>query len=93
MDKQFDREELQNKLGEAGAVNPCHRCGNLSFSILDGFSAIRSLQQNISELNGLVIGGSVVPIIYVVCQKCGAITPHAVGALGLLNPKGKPEDK
>ncbi|MDN0106819.1 hypothetical protein QVN76_07925 [Yersinia rochesterensis] len=83
MTKVFNKEEVQRKLEQLGALHPCHRCGNGSFAVLDGFSSL-FLQPNLSNIGGLSIGGPVVPVVYVVCQKCGAVTPHAIGALGLL---------
>lgn len=80
----FDRDLIINKLGEANAIKDCHRCGNQSFTLLDGFSSI-FLQQDLSNINGLTIGGPVVPVVYVICTNCGAVTPHAIGALGLLS--------
>ncbi|EBO8175172.1 hypothetical protein WJ590_004888 [Escherichia coli] len=84
MAKVFNKEEVQNKLQQLGALNACHRCSNRNFAILDGYSSLY-LQPDLSNIGGLSLGGPVVPVIYVVCQKCGAVTPHAIGALGLLD--------
>lgn len=88
---EFDRDKIQQLLKTKGVKNPCHRCNHNQFSLLDGYSSL-GLQDNLGS--GLVIGGPSVPVALVACNNCGAITSHAVGALGLL-PKdetGKPSD-
>lgn len=77
----IDRKEVANTLNRKGATRPCHRCGQNSFSVLEGFSNIH-LQKDFSA--GLVLGGPTVPVVHIVCNNCGAITPHALGALGML---------
>ena len=77
----MDREEIAKLLTEKGALKPCHRCGAKSFTILEGYSNIH-LQENLNA--GMVIGGPSVPVAHIVCDNCGALTPHAIGALGLL---------
>lgn len=84
--KEFNSTEIQELLEKVGAVKSCHRCGNNGFVLLDGYSSI-ILQKDLSNIGGITIGGPAVPIVYVVCDKCGAITSHAIGALGLLNDK------
>jgi hypothetical protein len=83
-------EEMKTKvvgaLNERGADKlPCPRCGNSGFALVDGFFS-HPLQK---ETAGLVLGGPVVPAVATVCMKCGFISEHALGVLGLL-PK---EDK
>ncbi len=80
----FDRKEIARKLEQKGATRPCHRCGQSAFTVIEGLSNVM-LQQNMSA--GLVIGGPTVPVAHVVCNNCGALTPHALGALDLL-PQG-----
>ncbi|OOF78856.1 hypothetical protein BKG96_04775 [Rodentibacter caecimuris] len=82
--EKFDSKTIEERLKKAGATRSCHRCGNNNFVILDGYSSIL-LQQDLSNIGGITIGGPAVPIVYVVCDKCGAITSHAIGALGLLD--------
>ena len=42
-----------------------------------------------NEVDGNIrLGGPMVPIAIVACTKCGAITMHALGALGLLDNQG-----
>ena len=77
----IDREKIAKKLSERGATKPCHRCGEGAFTVLEGFTNI-NLQDDFSA--GMVIGGPSVPVAHVVCKNCGAITPHALGALDML---------
>ncbi|MBR6123816.1 hypothetical protein IKQ19_09540 [Candidatus Saccharibacteria bacterium] len=82
----IDKNRVIQKLTEKGAVLPCSRCGNQQFSVLDGYSKIM-LDENID--GSIRIGGPSVPVSIVVCTKCGAVTMHALGALGLLEDEEK----
>lgn len=79
----FNVEKISKILTDKGAINPCHRCNANEFVILNGYSML-GLQDN---LNGIVIGGNSVPMVNVVCTRCGAVTSHVAGALGLLDNK------
>lgn len=83
---QGDRDKIAKLLTQKGATKPCHRCGHTNFVVIDGYSHF-SIQDNMSQ--GLVIGGPAVPVAMVACANCGAITPHALGALGMLESSGK----
>ena len=86
----IDRDEIAKLLKEKGATNPCHRCNQKQFTVLEGYSPL-TLQDDIGK--GFNIGGPAVPVALVACNNCGAIAAHALGALGLL-PKDelpKPE--
>lgn len=77
------KQEIVKVLNERGATRPCPRCGNESFSLLDGY-----FNQTIqSELKGLVIGGPSVPSVVLSCAQCGFLSQHALGALGLIPEK------
>jgi len=52
----------------------------LSFTVLDGFTKF-ILQSNFRD--GVKVEGASVPVVNVACDNCGAVTAHAVGALGL----------
>ena len=45
------------------------------------FINIKDLKDN---LNNYVLGGPSIPSIAIVCSKCGFISSHALGVLGLL---------
>jgi len=81
----FDREQIMKALNDKGTNLPCHRCGNKSFAIIDGFTRYH-LSDNIDDN---VLGGQGVPAILVACNKCGALTPHA--ALALVKPEEQNE--
>ena len=77
----LDKNEIIKLLKERGATNPCQRCGKSSFSVIDNYSTLNLH----NELDGSIrISGPNVPVALVVCTNCGAITAHALGALGLL---------
>jgi hypothetical protein len=86
-EKKFDRQEYIKELLKRNAQNPCHRCGNNNFALLDGYSYF-PIQEKISEA---VFGGSNVPAILIVCNNCGAVTPHAIGVFKPFDNSGKKE--
>ena len=76
-----DNKQIAKLLTEKGAVGACHRCGQGGFTVLEG---ITNLMIQDTLTSGIRIGGPTVPVAHVVCNNCGAITSHAIGALGLL---------
>lgn len=77
---QKQKEEIVEALVEKGAQLPCPRCGNTQFSLLDGF-----YNQPIQpELGSIMLGGPSIPSVVTVCTRCGFMSQHALGALGLL---------
>ncbi len=82
---QKTRDEIADRLKEKGAVLPCPRCGNVSFFVIDGY-----LNPTLQDrLQGLVIGGRSIPSAIVACNRCGFLSQHALGALGLLPSEEK----
>jgi hypothetical protein len=88
-EKNFNRQEYISELTKRNAQNPCHRCSNDNFSLIDGYSYF-PIQD---RLNGTKLGGPNVPAILVVCNKCGAVTPHAVGAFKSFEKEEKKESQ
>lgn len=60
----------------------CPICHNRHFIIADGYfnSAIQG------NLNGMILGGPSIPSIGLICNRCGFISHHALGVLGLMPP-------
>lgn len=82
--KEDEKQRIIQALEERGAKLPCPRCGNQQFTLIDGY-----FNQTIqTELKGIVIGGPSVPSIVVACTRCGYLSQHALGALGLLPKEG-----
>lgn len=67
-------------LQEKGAILPCPRCGNNNFTIIPGYfnQAVQT------QLTGFVIGGPSLPSAVIMCTRCGFLSQHALGPLGLL---------
>ena len=78
----IDRDKVAKILTERGATKACARCGHTNFAVLESYSYF-PLQDDVSQ--GYVIGGPAVPVALIACSNCGALTPHALGALGLLD--------
>ena len=81
----ISNEEKQKIISELnGRINfgdiRCPMCGNKHFIIADGY--FNSIMQD--SLNGLVLGGPSIPSIPIICNRCGFISSHALGILGLL---------
>ena len=72
----FDRQKYLKALELKGALKPCHRCESNSFSLLNGYSYY-PIQDS---WHGTIVSSSKIPAFLVVCNNCGAITPHALGA-------------
>ena len=83
---QAEKDRIIAALNDKGVSGPCPRCGNNGFTIVDGYSKI-TVQKTLTEL---VLGGPSIPAIITACTKCGYISTHAAGALGLLP---KPEEE
>lgn len=78
------KDNLSKKLQEMGRSLVCPTCGSGNFILADGFTN-DLLQDSISE--NLVIGGSRIPEIVLVCNHCGHIMKYSAGILGLLSEK------
>lgn len=65
----------------------CPMCGNDYFIIGDGYFNL--FMQD--DFRNLTLGGPSIPAIPIICNKCGFISSHALGILGLLpkNDEGK----
>ena len=77
------KQEIIKALSDRNAIGPCPRCENKAFTLLDGYFS-QSLQSNPT---GMVLGGPTVPSIVMACNRCGFLSHHALGALGLLPEK------
>lgn len=88
---QEKKAEIIRALNERGVRLPCPRCGNPSFTLIDGYFN-EMIQPNANTLN---IGGPSIPSIITACIRCGYLSQHALGALGLLptQENNKEEEK
>ena len=73
------KQQITKALHERGATKPCPRCGNDTFTLVDGYF----LQNVQAELETIRFGGQTVPSVAVVCMQCGFISHHALALLGL----------
>jgi hypothetical protein len=79
-----ERSTIIAALTERQAILPCARCGFNQWELVDGYFT-HSVQDSIGEIR---IGGVNVPTIAAICKRCGFISQHALGALGLLPKHG-----
>lgn len=77
---QEQKQKIIKALEEHEARLPCPRCGNQSFMLLGGY-----FNQTIqTELSSIALGGPSVPSVVTACKRCGFLSQHALGVLGLL---------
>ena len=75
------REEIVSALNARAPQLECPMCHEKSFTIVDGY-VLFSLQE---KTNRMTLGPSTfLPSVSIVCNKCGFISFHALGALELL---------
>lgn len=84
------QENLNKKLQEKGRSLVCPICGNNNFILADGF--VNDLLQEIMG-GGLVIGGSAIPEVVIICGHCGYAMKFSAGVLGLRPEKTENGDK
>lgn len=71
---------VEERLQRLDANRACHRCGNPQHHVLPGF--VSPMLQ--TEPANLIVGSPQVPCVAVVCAKCGALTTHALGVIGMM---------
>ena len=87
---QDHQDQIIKALTERGANLPCPRCGNDDFTLLDGY--FNQIIQE--EPRGIVLGGRTIPSIIIACKRCGFLSQHALGVLGLLSKEeNKPAEE
>lgn len=75
------KEEIVKKLSEKGVTNVlCPMCKNNHFVVAEGY--FNTTLQN--SLESFSLGGRSIPTIPIICSKCGFVSQHALGVLGLL---------
>lgn len=73
------QDQVIKALTEKGVNRPCPRCGNNNFEVVG--EAIVPINDNPTAI---VIGGPAIPVVLVACSRCGYLTHHALGPLGLM---------
>jgi hypothetical protein len=76
---QEHRENITKRLQERGVNRPCPRCGGTQFSLIDGYAVFGMVDR--LEDEGVQ---NLIPSVCVACTKCGYLTWHALGPLGLM---------
>lgn len=78
---------LNSKLGYS--KTKCPMCENRQFIVADGY--FNTYMQD--DFINVSIGGASIPSIPIVCNKCGFISMHSLGVLGLLPKQDKDEQR
>ena len=76
-----EKQRIISKIQNVIPYIECPICHNKNFIIADGYfnSSIQG------DVNGMTLGGPSIPSIGIICNKCGFISHHALGVLGLLS--------
>lgn len=77
------KQELANVLNEKIGQFQCPMCHKGPFAIVDGYFVPSLLNQYSSP----ALGMNGIPMAAIVCNNCGFVSFHALGAIGLLNNK------
>lgn len=78
-------EELKVKIIEAlvnKPVGPCNRCAFGGFDMVNGFF-VQMVSDDTEVMPYSQLAVTAIPSVVTVCQKCGALSQHAIGALGI----------
>jgi ribosomal protein L37E len=78
------KKEIISALKARQVTLPCPRCGNKVFTLLDGYINT-SIQSDFQSFN---LGGPSIPSVATACDRCGFVSVHALGVLGLLPKDG-----
>lgn len=73
-----EKETILSNL-KAKIRGACPMCGGNKLGVQDQFVS----SPTISLGGGTVFGGKMVPMVQVLCDNCGFVAHHAVGALGI----------
>jgi len=86
-----DQKRIAAALKERDALKPCPRCGHETWHLEDGYFAFMTLP----DLVTFRTTGPAVPSVMVFCRRCGFMSFHSLGMLGLspTEPKGDPAEE
>lgn len=83
------KEKIIQALESRNAPMSCPMCGNKQFNVADGL--IAHVWQKAST--NLSVTGSAVICAVIICNNCGFLSEHSLGALGLLEEFDKYDEQ
>lgn len=79
------RDRILHALEQSGVNQPCPRCQNDSFTLIEGFHYI-PIHSEIPTGKGMpAYHTGAVPVVLIGCDRCGNIFHHSLGVLGILD--------
>lgn len=76
-----EKKRIVEALQSRGALLPCPRCTNPNFTLFDYL-----LSHSVYARSGaFIVGGPSLPVLVVICNRCGFVAEHALGSLGLMD--------
>lgn len=82
------KQAIIARLRERGVPNACPMCGNGQWTLADGY--VKPLVQNQIDDNrfgNVRMSDSFLPLVALICGRCGFTSQHSVGMLGLRDTK------
>ena len=83
------KNEIINKLMSRMPNLHCPMCGKNQFTAMEGY--FKPILQ--PDLDNLQLSGMNMPTVAIVCNNCGFVSYHALGALGLLPKNNRPDSE
>jgi len=93
-----EKQKIIELLQKRGAKQPCPRCRNKNFALIDGYFN-QPIQKSIPvSITDIINEGPFISSLVVVCTRCGYLSQHALSVLGLLpaeeaQPKNEAADE
>lgn len=83
------KQNILQRIHEKIPVLECPMCHHGSFTIVDNYVSMTLME----DYRNVKMAGKAVPCVMIVCNNCGFVGFHALGAIGLLNVEGEPSHK
>ncbi len=84
-----EKRELANAIMNRIQSLECPMCHSRSFTFLDGY-LFQNLQSN--KKSYIIGNGPFIPSVALVCNNCGFMSQHNLGALGMLNKESETKE-
>lgn len=82
-----EKRRIAEALGKKVPHLKCPMCNHNKFSLAEGY-----FNNFIQDLKNISLGGPSIPTAVIICENCGFVSQHALGALQLL-PKEETKDQ
>lgn len=84
-----DKQKFIDIIKERIPELQCPICHKKSFTLTDGYVSLHIQKR----LDGVYLGGPMIPSVGLICNNCGYVSLHAIGALGLMPEESTSKNK